>query len=130
MDVKKLLYSNEFTVEIEGGEKITSLVKSVHFDFVKNEVRLSFYETKQLDVLKFLQEWINSGVSKDVVIWMGDETRGISFKDCVAVLYAFDDLGNTLFEYDEDDIEENKGYIVDVTILVKFSKFEVVEKNK
>ena len=61
---------------------------------------------------------------------MGNGTRGIKLRDCVAVSYvSFDDLGNILFEYDEDEIEENKGYIVDVAILIKFSKLEVVEKN-
>ena len=124
MDTKQLLYSNEFKVEVEGGNKLSHLVKSVHFDFVKSEVRISFYETKRLDVLNFLQDW---SAPKDIIIWMGDEARGLRFKNCVAVLYAFDDLGNTFFEYDEDDIEENKGYIVDVSILIKFAKFEVVE---
>jgi hypothetical protein len=126
MEVKHLLYSNEFEVEIEGEGKVSNLVKSVHFDFVRNEVRISFYETKQLDVLKFLQEWV---APKDITIWMGDKIRGIKFRNCVADLYAIEDLGNMLFEYDEDDVEENKGYIVDVAILVKFAKFEIVEKN-
>ena len=129
MDVKQLLYSNEFKVEVDGGEKVSSLVKSVHFDFSKNEVRISFYETKKLDVLKFLQEWVNGGVAKDITIWMGDGTRGLRLRNCVAVLYAIDGLGNTQFEYDEDDIEENEGYIVDVAILIKFTKFEVIEKK-
>jgi hypothetical protein len=129
MDVKQLLYSNEFKVEVDGGEKVSSLVKSVHFDFAKNEVRISFYETKSLDVLKFLQEWVNGGGDRDITIWMGDGTRGLRLRDCVAVLYAIDGLGNTQFEYDEDDIEENEGYIVDVAILIKFAKFEVIEKK-
>jgi hypothetical protein len=130
MKVENLLYSNEFKVEIEGGERVAGLVKSVHFDFVKGEVRLSFYETKRLDVLKFLQEWKDNGLLRDMVIWVGDETRGIRLMDCMVVfLLSFEDLGNMLFEYDEDDIEEGKGYIVEVAVLLKFSKFEIVEKD-
>jgi hypothetical protein len=130
MKVENLLYSNEFKVEIEGGKKVADLVKCVHFDFTKNEVRITFYETKKLDVMRFLQEWIDSEEYRDVTIWMGDGTRGIKFKDCIAVSYvSFDDLGNTLFEYDEEEIEENKGYIVEVAVLLKFSKLKIVEKT-
>ena len=131
MEAKQFLYSNEFKVEIEGGKRVADLVKCVHFDFGKGEVRITFYETKRLDVLKFLQEWIDGKDFRNVTIWMGDGTRGMKLRDCVVVsMISLDDLGNTLFEYDEDEIEENKGYIVEVAVLLKFSKFEIVEKNK
>jgi hypothetical protein len=130
MKIENLLYSNEFKVEIEDGERIADLVKCVHFDFGKGEVRITFYETKQLDVLKFLQEWIDRKDFRNITIWMGDGTRGIKLKDCVVFSFvSLDDLGNTLFEYDEEEIEESQGYIVEVAVLLKFSKFEIVEKN-
>jgi hypothetical protein len=96
----------------------------------KEEVRITFYETKRLDVLKFLQEWIDGKDFRNITIWMGDGARGIKLRDCVVVsMLSLDDLGNMLFEYDEDEIKENKGYIVEVAVLLKFSKFEIVEKN-
>ena len=132
MKVENLLYSNEFRVEIEGGERIADLVKCVHFDLGKGEVRITFYETKQLDVMKFLQEWIDNKKCKDVTIWMGNETRGMKLLDCVAISYIFDDLGNTLFTVFEceDDLEEDKGYVIDITVFIKFTNLEIVEKNK
>jgi hypothetical protein len=80
--------------------------------------------------MKFLQEWIDGKDFRNITIWMGDGTRGMKFRDCVAVsLISLDNLGNMLFDYDEDEIEENKGYIVEVAVLLKFSKLEIVEKE-
>lgn len=97
---KEILKSNEFVLEVweskvsddgsvsksdiaEGWSDIDGLVRAVSpIGFDAKEIIIDFFENKDLDVLKFFSDWMESGVSRDVVISFGNY-YGVSFRSCV-----------------------------------------------
>lgn len=115
---KEILKSNEFVVEVweskfsddgsvlksdiaEGWGDIDWLVKAVSpIGFDAKEIIIDFSETEDLDVLRFFSDWMESGVSRDVVISLGSK-YGVRFRSCVVrdiIISTLDVMDNTSVE--------------------------------
>jgi len=115
---KEILRSNEFVVEVweskfsddgsvlksdiaDGWNDIANLVKAVSpIGFDEKEIIIDFSENDDLDVLKFFSDWMESSVSREVVISLGSR-YGVSFRGCVVK----DIIVSTLDVMDNDPVE-------------------------
>ena len=129
------LMSNEFKVEVkrDGWDKIAHLLRHVgSLELLgEKEVRLRFSEDEDLNMLKFLVDWVVSKEVNDMVIWLGSGKRGLFFSGCWVDDIIVDSLGDLCYGCDREELEAfRESRVVGVSAVLKYVAVFVIDKEK